>query len=114
MTQLGLLDLEHRLLYQEGSPTSLDAARNVAADLPRITSLVLAYIVSRGEAGSTYRECMEATGFCGGTVTARFNELKAAGLAVATVQRRNGCGVVVAAPFFGSTCGVSETRRNTE
>lgn len=99
--ELSLFDLPGRLLFQRGSPTSKEAALGIAEDLNDLQRLVLTYFVSRGEAGATYRDVMQATGLCSGTVCPRIAELKEMGLLVATVRRVKKAGVVVAKQFYG-------------
>jgi hypothetical protein len=98
---LSLFDLPPTAPYQPGSVTSRDAARDIYAELPRITAIIMADVIAAGAQGRTYRETMAATGFCSGTVTGRFNDLKKQGLIVATARRRGKPGVVVGKQFYG-------------
>lgn len=85
--------------YQRGSSTSRDAA--LSTNRAKGLRMVLNHIVSRGEAGATYREIMQATGLCSGTVCARINDLVKAGDVVRTIRKRQKCGVVVGRIFYG-------------
>lgn len=86
--------------YQRHSPTSRDAAKALRKRAPKVREMVRLYVLSRGEKGATYKECMEALALCSGTICGRLNELKESGICVETATRRGKCAVVVERRFY--------------
>lgn len=109
MSELTLFPLETPLLFQRGSGTSKDAARDFAKKARTVREMVHLYLVGRGSKGATYTEIMAGTNLCSGTVCARLKELRGGTRGdlpvkvVATVERRGKATVYVSNRFYRGT-----------
>jgi len=100
--QATLFPLSDPLLYQRGSATSKDAARDFAKRARTIREMVGLYVLGRGSFGATYTEIMAGLNLCSGSVCARLHELVKSGDVVRTARRRGKSGVVVNKRFYGT------------